>query len=130
MSATSRAGRAMAGGLRRRRLLDVSPRTLAVRHAQAIERALDLGNHPGRNAGVAGRRLQLLVSEQRLNHSNVRAALEQMGCEAVAKRMQRERFTQPRCFRRMLEQPSELTCGQRPTLTATGKQPTLFRREA
>src|SRR6516164_1399078 len=64
MSATSRAGRAMAGGLRRRRLLGISPRTLAARHAQAIERALDLGDQPGRNAGVAGRRLQLLVSER------------------------------------------------------------------
>src|SRR6516225_4166018 len=86
MSATSRAGRAIAG-LRRRRLLGVSPGTLAARHAQAIERALDLGDQPGRNAGVAGRRLQLLVSKQRLNHANVRAALKQMGREAVAKRM-------------------------------------------
>src|SRR6516164_8064642 len=129
MSATSRAGRAIAG-LRRRRLLGVSPGTLAARHAQAIERALDLGDQPGRNAGVAGRRLQLLVSEQRLNHANVRAALKQMGREAVAKRMQRERFTQPRCFGCLLEQPSELACRQRPTVTATGKQPTLFRREA
>src|SRR5207302_2595385 len=113
-----------------RSLLGVSPRTLAARRAQASERALDLGNHPGRNAGVAGRRLQLLVSEQRLNHPNVRAALKQMGREAVAKRMQRERFPQPRCFRCLLEQPSELACGQRPPFTAAGKQPTLFRREA
>ena len=73
----------MAGGLWRRRLLGVSPGALAVLHAQAIERALDLGDQPGRNAGVAGRRLQLLVSEQRLNHANVRAALKQMGREAV-----------------------------------------------
>src|SRR6516162_5848426 len=73
------------GGLRRRRLLGVSPGTLAARHAQAIERALDLGDQPGGNAGVARRRLQLLVSEQRLNHANVRAALKQMGGEAVAK---------------------------------------------
>src|SRR5215469_15932239 len=116
--------------LRRRRLLGVSPRTLAARRAQAIERALDLGDQPGRNAGVAGRRLQLLVSEQRLNQPNVRAALKQMGREAVAKRMQGERFTQPRCFRCLLEQPSELACRQRPMFTATGKQPTLFRREA
>src|SRR5262249_51926013 len=72
MSATSRAGRAMAGGLRRRRVLGVSPGTLAARHAQAIERALDLGDQPPRHAGVAGRRLQLLVSEQCLNHANVR----------------------------------------------------------
>src|SRR5246127_2897412 len=83
-------------GLRRRRLLGVPPGTLAARHAQAIERAFDLGDQPGGNAGVAGRRLQLLVPEQRLNHANVRAALKQMGREAVAKRMQRERFTQPR----------------------------------
>src|SRR6516225_3294296 len=83
-------------GLRRRRLLGVSPHTLAARPAQAIEWALDLGNYPGRNAGIAGRRLQLLVSEQRLNHANVRAALKQMGREAVAKRMQREGFTQAR----------------------------------
>src|SRR6516165_2858108 len=92
MSATSRAGRAMAGGLGRRRLLGVSLRTLAARHAQAIKRALDLGDQPGGNAGVAGRRLQLLVTEQRLDHANVGAALKQMGREAVAKRMQRERF--------------------------------------
>src|SRR4029077_386485 len=116
--------------LRRRRLLGVSPRTLAARRAPAIEWALDLGNHPGGNAGVAGRRLQLLVSEQRLNHPNVRAALKQMGREAVAKRMQRERFTQPRGFRCALERASHLPCSQRPRFTATGKQPTVFRREA
>jgi hypothetical protein len=33
------------------------------------------------------------LAEQRLNHANVRAALKQMGREAVAKRMQRERFS-------------------------------------
>src|ERR1700730_4806947 len=36
----------------------------------------------------------------------------------------------PRCFRCLLEQPSELGCRQRPRFTAPGKQPTLFRREA
>src|SRR6516225_9492195 len=35
----------------RRRLLGVSPHTLAARPAQAIEWALALGNYPGRNAG-------------------------------------------------------------------------------
>src|SRR4029450_12808802 len=56
--------------LRRRRFLGVSPRTPAARRAQAF----DSGGH----AAVAGRRLELIVSEQRLNHPNVRAALEQM----------------------------------------------------
>src|SRR6516225_5716374 len=98
MSATSRAGRAIAGGLRRRRLLGVSPGTLAARHAQAIERALDLGDQPGGNAGVAGRRLQLLVSEQRLDHANVGATLKQMGREAAAKRMRESVLRSPAAF--------------------------------
>jgi hypothetical protein len=35
------------------------------------------------------------MSEQRLNHANVRAALKQMGREAVAKRMQRAFYAAP-----------------------------------
>ena len=108
----------------------VSPRTPAARRAQAIEWALDLGNHSSRHATVAGRRLKLVVSEQRLNHPNIRAALEQMGCEAVAKRMQGDALAQPRGFRGLLEQPAELTRGQRLMITATWKQPALFRRAA
>src|SRR5580704_3023368 len=122
MSATSRAGRAMwPAALWRRRLLTVPPRTAAARRAQALQRALDLGNHSGRHAGVAGRRLELHVSEQCLNQPNIRAALKQMSREAVAKRMQRERLAQPRGFRGLLEQPAELARGQRLMLTATWK---------
>ena len=92
----------MAGGATPPAAPRVSPRTLAARRAQAIEQALDLGNHPGRNAGVAGRRLELVVSEQRLNQPNIGAALEEMGREAMTKRVQRERLTQPRRFRGFL----------------------------
>src|SRR6201997_3270354 len=67
--------------------LPVSLRTPATRRAQALQGTLDLGNHSGRHANVAGRRLELGMSEQRLNHANVPAALEQMGREAVAKGM-------------------------------------------
>src|SRR4249920_1105162 len=84
--------------LRRRRLLIVPPRTPAARRAQALQGALDLGNHSGRHAGVAGRRLQPLVSEQCLKHSNIRAALEQMSRKAMTQRMERERLAQPRGF--------------------------------
>jgi hypothetical protein len=45
--------------------------------------------------GCSGPSSRLVVSEQRLNHPNVRAALEQMGRETMAKRMQRERLAQP-----------------------------------
>jgi hypothetical protein len=57
--------------------------TPAARRAQALQGALDLGNQSGRHPTVAGRRLELGMSEQRLNHANVRAALEQMGREAM-----------------------------------------------
>src|SRR5215469_11997077 len=111
MSATSRAGRATAGGA----TAPAAPHWLAS-HACG--------------ATVAGCRLELGMSEQRLNHAKVRTALEQMGREAVAKRMQRNRLAQPRGFGGLLEQPAELTRGQWLMLTATWKQPALFRRKA
>src|SRR5258708_17833703 len=114
----------------RRRLLTVSPRTPAARHAQAIDRALDLGNHSSRYTTVAGRRLEFVVSEQRLNQPDIRAALEQVGREAVAKRMQGDCLAQPCGSRGLLEQPAELTRGQRLMLTATWKQPAVFWRDA
>ena len=50
--------------LLRRRLLDGSLRTFAVRRAQTRERALDLGDESCRHAGVASRRVELLVPER------------------------------------------------------------------
>ena len=50
--------------LLRRRLLDGSPRTLAGRRAQTGERALDLGDESCPHAGVASRRVELLVPKQ------------------------------------------------------------------
>ena len=68
------------------------------------------------------------MSEQRLNHANIRAALKQMGRKAVAKRMQRNRLAQPRGFRGLLEQPAELTRGQRLMIAATWKQQAVLLR--
>src|SRR6266446_295787 len=119
MSATSRAGRAMAG-------VAMAP---AARRAQTLQGALDLGNQSDRHATVAGCRLGLGMSEQRLNHANVLAALEQMGRKAVAKRMQRDRLAQRRGFGSLLEQSTELTRRQR-LITATWKQPVVFGRDA
>ena len=130
MSATSRAGRATTDGYCAAGSSVCSPRRLAARRAQARERALDLGDESCRHAGVASRRVELLVPEQRLNQPNVLAVLEQMGCEGMAQRMKRDRFAQPRGFRRLLEQPAELARSRRVTINATGKQPTVFRRNA
>src|ERR1700688_4076685 len=58
------------------------------------------------------------------------AAFEQMGREAVAKRMQGDCLAQPRGSRGLLEQPAELTRGQRVMITATWKQPAVFWRDA
>src|SRR5450631_444635 len=82
-----------------------------------------------RHATVAGCRLGLGMSEQRLNHANVLAALEQMGRKAVAKRMQRDRLAQRRGFGGLLEQSPKLTRSQR-LITATWKQPLVFGRDA
>src|SRR5262245_55869689 len=56
---------------------------LLVRLRQQVERALDAGDHAGGNARVARRRFQFVVTQQRLDDSNVRATLEQVGREAV-----------------------------------------------
>src|SRR5215469_15128443 len=48
---------------------------------------------------------------------------------AAAFRMQRDRLAQPRGFGGLLEQPAELTRGQRLMMTGTWKQPALFWRE-
>src|SRR5215831_17205248 len=130
MSATSRAGRAMAGGA----TAPAASHCLAS-HACGAARlgppgTFDLGNQSGRHATVAGCRLELGMSEQGLNDAKVLAALEQMGREAMAKRMQRDRLAQRRGFGGLLEQPAELTRGQRLMITATWKQPALFRRNA
>src|SRR5208282_294466 len=129
MSASSRTGRTTTA-LSRRRFLSVSLCLPVARRVQALKRALDLGDHSGRHAGVASRRLELVVSKQRLNHPNVRAALEQMGREGMAKRMKGERLAQPGGFRGLLEQSAELACGHWLMIAATGKQPALFRRNA
>src|SRR6266478_4921041 len=120
MSATSRAGRAMAG-------VAMAP---AAPRAQTLQGALDLGNQSDRHATIAGCRLGLGMSEQRLNHANVLAALEQMCRKAVAKRMQRDRLAQRRGFGGLLEQSTELTRSQRLMLTAAWKQPVVFGRDA
>ena len=62
------------------------------------------------------------MSEHGLNHAKALAALEQVGREGVAKRMQRNRLAQPRGFGGLLEQSTELTRGQWLMLTAAWKQ--------
>jgi hypothetical protein len=56
---------------------------------------LDAGDHAGGDPRVARRRLQFVVTQQRLDNSNIGAALEQVGREAVAQRVQRHGLFDP-----------------------------------
>jgi len=76
---------------------------LLARLRQQIERTRDFRDHSGSDAGIARRRLQLVVSQQRLNDSDVGAALKQMGREAVAQRMQGHALPDPGGFCRLVE---------------------------
>src|SRR3974390_120189 len=70
------------------------------------------------------------MSKQGLNDAKVLAALEQVGREGVAKRMQRNRLAQPRGFGGLLEQSTELTRGQWLMLPAAWKKQAVFGRNA
>src|SRR5580700_12311946 len=69
ISATSRAGRDMAP-LRRQLVFPVLLGLLEGLRQQ-IERALDAGDHAGGDAGVARGRIQFVVTQQRLNDSDI-----------------------------------------------------------
>jgi hypothetical protein len=122
MSATSRAGRAMGGALCRRRLFSPDLVGLPARLAEQVERALDGGDHGGSNPRVAGRRIELGMAEKRLNHANICPTLDQVGCKAMAQRMQRHRFLDPGCLRRLVEQTVELARRHRPARLAAREQ--------
>src|SRR5208337_1835816 len=119
-----------AAALLRRPLLSVSLCLPVARRAQARQRALDLGDYSCRHAGVASRRVEFGVPEQRLNQPNVLAVLKQMGGEGMTQRVKGDRLAQPRGVRRLLEQPAELARRRRLTIPATGKHPALFPRNA
>src|SRR4030081_2438116 len=91
ISATSRAGRDMAGRSSRLRRLASLPGRPA-RLAQQVEWALDGRDHAGGHARVARRRVELVVTEESLNDADIGPTFEQMGRKTVAQRMQRHRL--------------------------------------
>src|SRR6202022_1103226 len=99
ISATSSAGRGTAPRPLRRRLLG-----FLARLREQVERALDGRDHADGDAGVARRGVELLVTQQRLDDADVGAALEQVGREAVAQRVQRHPLLDPGCVGGLVEQ--------------------------
>src|ERR1700675_2833278 len=95
---------------------------------QLVERAHDAGDHAGRNTRVARRRLQLVVSEKRLDCTNIHPAIEQMRRKAVPQRVQVHRLLDPGRIRCLVEQPVDLPRRPRLTRLAAWKQQAILRR--
>src|SRR6202040_2533599 len=112
ISATSSAG----GDIGRRRLRRLrglpAPRLLA-RLRQQVERAVDAGDHTGGDAGIAGRSVEVGVTQERLDDANIGAAFEQMRCKAVTQHMQRDVVPDPGGVDRLMEESHELPRGHR-----------------
>jgi hypothetical protein len=77
------------------------------------------------------------MAEKRLDHTNIRPALQQVGCEAVARRagsapsarrMQRHRLPDAGRVRRLMEQAVELAGRHRLATPEAGKQPAFLWR--
>src|SRR6185312_12740189 len=88
----------------RRRLVFPALAGLLARLRQQVERALDGRDHAGGDAGVARGGVELLMTEQRLDDSDIGAALEQVGREAVAQWVQRHPLLDPGCVGGLVEQ--------------------------
>jgi len=71
-----------------------------------------------------------VVPEQGLDHSDIRAALEEMGGEAVAQRVQRHRLPDPGGGARRLEETQELARRQAVPAHAAREQPAIGQRHA
>src|ERR1700674_5904657 len=113
-------------GWLRRRLVLPAFLGLLVRLRQQVERALDAGDHPGGNTGVARRRVQLVVTQKRLDFTNIGTVLEQVGREAVAQRVQRHALLDPGRVGRLMEQAVELAGRHRLAELGAGKQPAFL----
>src|ERR1700692_4462387 len=128
ISATSKAGRDMAP-LCRRLVFAALPGLLA-RLRQQVERALDAGDHAGGDARVARRRIQFVVTKQRLDDSDIGTAIEQMSCKAVPKRVQCHGLLDSGRIGRFVEQAAQLAGAHRLAALGTWKQPTFLRRRS
>ena len=92
----------------RRRLVFLAPllgflRPLTLRLRQPVKRALDGRDRARGDVKIARRGLQFFMTQEHLDLSDIRAAIEQMGGEAVAQRMHRHAFLDPRSIGRFVE---------------------------
>src|SRR5215831_16951470 len=100
---------------------------LALWPRQAVKRALHLGDHAGGNMGIARRRFQFGMAQQRLKGSDVGVVLEQVGGEAVAQRVQRHALLGPGRLGGLAEQAAQLAGRHWRPRFAAGKQKLLLK---
>ncbi len=110
----------------RRRRVSAALLGLLARLRQQVERALDAGDHAGGDTRITRRRLQFVMTQQRLDNSNTGAALEQVGGEAVAQCVQRHGLFDPGRVGRLVKQAAQLAGGHRLAAPVARKQP-VFR---
>ena len=82
---------------------------------EVLQRAHDLADRLGGDAGVERRGIELGVPEQHLDHADVDLLLEQVGGEAVPQRVQRDALVDPGHLGRGMAGAIELARGQRLT---------------
>ena len=124
MSATSSLGRRTAAGYTSGRGLP------SIKRCEPVERAGDGPDRGIGNAGVKRRGVELGVAEQRLDHADVDALLEQVGGEAVPQRVRRHPLGDPGGLGGGVDDAAELAGRQRLDRVAAGKQPAARQQQA
>src|SRR6516225_675942 len=78
---------------------------------------------PGGDTRVTRRCFQFVVTQQRLDNSNIGTTLEQVGREAVAQRVQCHGLRDPGRLGRLVKQAAQLAGGHRLAAPVAGKHP-------
>lgn len=97
---------------------------------QAIQRADHFAQNPGRHLSIECRALQLLVSEQNLDHPDIHLLLQQVGGEAVAQGVHRDALINPGDLRRLMDGSTQLSCADRVGGILARKQPATIEHPA
>src|SRR3954453_5065750 len=120
MSATSRAGRSTSACALCGRLVWLRPQ----RH-EPIERAHDGADGVSGNPRIERRGVELGVPEEDLDHADIDVLLQQVGGEAVSKRVRRDPLGDPGREGDGMDDPVELTRGEMVDPVLSGKEPDL-----
>src|SRR5438034_6612774 len=116
ISATSKAGRDMRAALLGGRL------SLLELEGDMLQRAHDLADGLGGDAGIERRGIELGVTEQDLDHPNIDVLFQKMGGKAVSECVRRYPLVDPGHVGSRMAGATELARGERTDGVLTGKQ--------